>query len=176
MGTLLDPRERILHLVKRYPGLHVRDLARRSAISEALAAYHLTQLATEGHLELVEDGVYRRYYIRGTAVGPQDKEWMSVLRRPAALQIALFVLENGSASHSQLTDELQLAKSTVSYHLTNLMMANFIRRNAPGEGFVLVDPARVAKLLARWAPTPDLTDKFSDLWGRFYRTRTKKRS
>lgn len=164
-------RRALLALVGRYPGLHVRELARQASMSEALALYHLDQLVDQELVEAVEDGNYRRFYPRqGVAPLEEDRELMAWLRRRVPLQIALLLLEKTSATHQQLTDSLGLAKSTVSYHLSALEKAGFVRRDDV-DAFVLQNPRKVARLLTRWEPPQDVTSRFGALWQRFYARR-----
>jgi predicted transcriptional regulator len=172
MAENVPPRQRLLQLIEQYPGLHTRELARRVRMSEALAAYHLNALVSEQVVEVTEDGMFRRHYLRGQRVTQDDRVWMALLRRPVALHITLYILQNGSATHMAITEELGLAKSTMSYHLSALVQAGFLRREQ--DQFVLEDRERVERILNRWAPTPDLADRFADVFGRFYRRGRKK--
>ena len=166
-------RRAILSLVERYPGLHVRELARQASTSEALALYHLDQLVEAELVEAIEDGNYRRFYPRkGGAPLEEDRELMAWLRRRVPLQIALLLLERGSASHQQLTEALGLAKSTVSYHLAALEKSGFLQRDAH-DLFTLQNPRKVARLLTRWEPPQDSVSRFGALWDRFYGRRRK---
>src|ERR1051325_9835396 len=98
------PRERLTQLIAQYPGLHVREIARRARMSEALAAYHLNLLVQDKRIEVAEDGMFRRFYVPGQRVPSDDREWMALLRRPVALHIALHLLTKGPATHTELTE------------------------------------------------------------------------
>lgn len=166
------PRRALLALVERYPGLHVRELARQAQTSEALALYHLDQLVSAELIEAADDGNYRRFYpAKGGAPSDEDRAMMATLRRRVPLQIALFLLEKGTSSHQGLTDELGLAKSTVSYHVSALEGASFLLRDPKTHELQLADARSVSRLLTRWAPPRDATSRFSELWQRFYARR-----
>ena len=163
------PRREILALVERYPGLHVRELARQADASEALTLYHLEHLLAAELVAAVDDGNYRRFYpAKGGAPSDADRTVMATLRRRVPLQIAVFLLEKTSASHQDLTNQLGLAKSTVSYHLSALEREGFLRRDVKTDAFHLEDPRTVARLLTRWEPPRDAVSRFSELWERFY--------
>jgi predicted transcriptional regulator len=165
-------RRAILALVERYPGLHVRELARQASMSEALALYHLDQLAESEFIEAIDDGNYRRFYPRKGAPVEEDRELMGWLRRRVPLQIALLLLERPALTHQELTEALQLAKSTVSYHVTTLEGARFLERG-PNDLIMLQNPRKVTRLLTRWEPPEDAVSRFGALWSRFYARRKK---
>lgn len=165
----LETRRALLELVERYPGLHVRELARQAKMSEALASYHLQHLVDADLVEAVEDRRFLRFYSRKTQVpAEENRDLMALLRRRVPLQVALVLLERGSASYQEITRELDLAKSTVSYHLATLQAAGLVRRAGPEDAFVLADPRRVMRLLLRWQPPKDTVSRFGELWSRFY--------
>jgi predicted transcriptional regulator len=141
-------------------------------MSEALALYHLDQLVQAELIEAIEDGNYRRFYPLKGAPVEEDRDLMGWLRRRVPLQIALILLERPTLSHQELTEALQLAKSTVSYHVTILERAGFLQRG-PNDSIALQNPRKVARLLTRWEPPQDAVSRFGALWSRFYARRKK---
>lgn len=163
-----DVKKRLMRLVERYPGLHLGELAREADVSKALAGYHLDALEEEGHLESRTEEGYRRFYPL-EAPGPDDeeRELLTVLRRPIPLEVTVYLIEEGPASHSEITDQVDLAKSTVTYHLGNMQDAGVVKRR-DDDRFELTDRRRIERLLIRWEPPTGLVDRFADLWRRFY--------
>lgn len=165
----LPTRRRLLELVERYPGLHVRELARQAGMSEALALYHLQKLLEAELVKVETDQNYRRFYsTEGQGPTEEERELMAFLRREVPLQIVLHLLERQSASNQDLSDILGLAKSTVSYHLGGLQAVGLVTRVPEGEAYTLADSRRVARLLLRYQPPKDVASRFGDLWTRFY--------
>ncbi len=166
----LGIRKRLVHMVEEFPGLHLREIARQAEMSEALALYHLDQLEENGVVESRTEEQFRRFFPADTpSIEEEDRDLMALLRQRVPLQIALYLLDVGSATHGQVTDQLQLAKSTVSYHLEKLGKADFVTQEQGR--FRLREPRRVERLLLRWEPPRSLTDRFTTLWTRFYRGR-----
>lgn len=163
-----DVKKRLVRLVERYPGLHLRELAREADVSEALAGYHLDRLEEEDLIESRTEEGFRRFYPL-EAPGPDEaeREVLAVLRRQTPLEIVVYLIEQAPASHTEITEQVGLAKSTISYHLSNLREAGLVERR-DDDRFELVDPRRIERLLLRWEPPTDLTDKFAELWHRFY--------
>lgn len=166
----LGIRKRLVQLVEQFPGLHLREIARQAEMSEALALYHLDQLEEGGVVESRTEEQFRRFFpVEAPSIEERDRDLMALLRQRVPLQIALYLLAEGEATHGDITDQLELAKSTVSYHLDKLGKADFVTQEAGR--FRLREPRRVERLLLRWEPPRSLTDRFTTLWTRFYRGR-----
>jgi predicted transcriptional regulator len=163
------PRERTFALLREYPGLHVREVARRANLSEALALYHLDALVALGLLESRSDSGFRRFYpVKGPAPSDADKPLLALLRQPAPLSICLLLLEVPQASHQEITESLGLAKSTVSYHLAKLRDAGVIVVGENGRGLKIADRARVRRVVLRWKPVGQMAARFERIWTALY--------
>jgi predicted transcriptional regulator len=162
-------RRKILELIERFPGLHLRDLARRADLSEALAGYHLEALEREGFVQSRFDAFYRRFFAVKVA-GPStaDQQLLAQLRQRVTADLAIHLLEQSPATQTALTKKLGLAKSTVSYHISKLEASGLVVV-AP-EGIRLKEPERVRRILLTWRPPADVTERFSEMWRRLYRS------
>ena len=171
--TDVEMRRRILDLVHRYPGLHLRELQRRAQTSVMLVEYHLNVLERLDLVTSSDEGGYRRFFpARGARVplGKQEKTWLGMLRQPVPLGIALYLLEHEHAQHKDLTDVVPVTKSTLTYHLKNMEAAGLLVRHPPGTGreLRLADPARVLALLRAYEPTPDLVAAYGEMWDEIF--------
>jgi predicted transcriptional regulator len=167
-----EVRQRVYDVVRRYPGIHLREIERQSGVSAPLAQYHLRKLVDEGFVEMHEQGGYARHFptAKGKAarVTPEDVPLVGVLREEVPLHIVLLLLDRGPLTHTALVAELGIAKSTVSYHLAKLAEAGVVAR-APGEHALrLADRERMYRLLLAYRPTPSLLDAFAGLWDDLY--------
>lgn len=165
-------RKRVYDAVRRYPGIHLREIERQTKVSAPLAQYHLRKLADEAFVEAREQGGYTRFYPtekgKSARVVEADLPALALLREEVPLHIALLLLDLGPLAHGDLTEKAGVAKSTLSYHLAKLAEAGLVER-APGTAAVrLVDRERVYRLLLAYNPTPDLTDRFASLWEDLY--------
>lgn len=170
MAREVETRRRILRLIRSYPGLHLRELAREAGLSEQLVSYHVDHLEDQELVESRVDEVYRRFYATEVPA-PQgdDRRVVEVLRQAVPLQIVLHLLERAPLPSSVLVKELGLAKSTVSYHVKRLTETGIVERRP--DGLHVSEPERVSDLLVRWQPPRSLTDRFMRLWSGFYRRR-----
>ncbi len=163
-----DPRDRLYRLIGAYPGLHLRELARQASISEALAGYHMRHFVSEGLIEGVEDGNYLRLFAtQGRRPRDPDQQTIAVLRQRIPLQIVLLLLERKAATHGEIASELDLAKSTASYHLAKLVEHGVVA-DAAGRAFAVRDRTHIMRLLDTWRPTSALSENFEATWAGLY--------
>lgn len=156
-------RDRILALVRRYPGLHLREVARQLDTSVALVEYHVPALLDEGLLERLEsEGTHRLF----PAHEGFPRQALAAIRDAKRLHIVLCLMEHGAMRHTTLVEKTGYGKSTLSFHLKRLMAAGVVRKK--DTEYDLVDAAVTRRLLDRHRPTPDLTDRFGRIWGDLY--------
>lgn len=167
-----EVRKRVYDAVRRYPGIHVRGLERNLGISAPLAQYHLRRLEEAGFLESHDQGGYSRYYPtskgKSARVTKEDLPLVGVLREEVPLHVALLLLDHGPMTHTELVEQLGIAKSTVSYHLAKLAELGLVEREAKSQRVRLAQRDRVYRLLLAYDPTPDLRDAFAKLWEDLY--------
>jgi len=167
----LESRRRAYELVAAAPGLHLRELARQLELDVRTVEYHLRQLEKHGLVAPLEEGGFRRFFPRtadgrrAEVVDARDKPTLGLLRRPVPLYVSLVLLARDVATHGDLARDAGVSPSTLSYHLERMESAGILGRR--GLGYVLREPERVARLLYAHRPTPDLIDRFLDLWEDF---------
>ncbi len=165
-------RLQVHEAVRRYPGIHLREIERQTGVSAPLAQYHLRKLVEEGFVDVHEQGGYARHYPtdkgKSASVTPRDLPLVGLLREEVPLHVVLLLLDRGPMTHTELVAELGVAKSTVSYHLAKLAEADVIERAGAEGKLRLKDRERVYRLLLAYRPTPTLVDAFADLWEDLY--------
>lgn len=172
MGKAAEPdvRQRVHDAVRRYPGIHLREIERQTGISAPLAQYHLRKLVDEREVESREQGSYLRFYpsTKGRRLPERDRGVVGLLREEVPLHVVLLLLDKGPMTHTQLVEGLGVAKSTVSYHLHKLAEAGVVERRSKDTRIHLSDRERVYRLVDVNPPTPDLIDRFGRLWEDLY--------
>lgn len=172
-GTDVEMRRRILSLVNKYPGLHLRELQRRASTSAMLVEYHLNVLERVGLVTSQDEGGYRRFFPAKDAklpLGKTEKVWLGQLRQPVPLGIALHLVETPLAAHKDLADVVPVTKSTLTYHLKGMEASGLVVREPPGTGraFRLADAAKVLALLRAYRPTPDMVAAYGEMWDQIF--------
>ncbi len=161
----VEKRREIYNVVEDYPGLHMREIQRRADLSMNLVRYHLSQLKRYDIVEEVEEDEYKRYYPKKgeKTVDFEDKRYLALLREEIPLSIVLYLLNTGEpASHGEIKEELDLAGSTLSYHLKKMLKKGLIEKKE--KKYWLSDPEEISNLLVTYEPPKDVIDEFIDLW------------
>lgn len=147
-----ETRRRLYHLIEDEPGLHMRELERRSAIPLSTLRHHLRYLEEHRLIDLVEDKNVTRYF---ATVLPEaaDRKTIAALRQEALRRVVLFVLaQGGAASYSDLQAHVGAPPSTLAVYLAQLVDRGLLERRSVGRGsrYVSRDPERTIRLLHRY--------------------------
>lgn len=164
----MELRSTLFGLIARYPGLHLRELARQANTSEALTGYHVRHFLEAGTVEGVTDGYYLRLFPVGGRMPERDKLDLAVLRRKVPLEIVRFILERQEATHGELAAHLGIPKSTVSYHLRQLTDRKLLVQGKDSAAWRLENRQRMVRLLAKWTPPARSARNFEATWSSLY--------
>jgi predicted transcriptional regulator len=163
----LDSRRAIYQRIADTPGIHFRALLEDLEYAQGTLQYQLRWLADEGLVEVSDDGKYTRYY-PAADFDEADREVMNALRREYSRRILGHLLVDGPLSTSDLSDRLEKADSTVSWHLSNLSEADLVTKERDGRRVVydVTDPDRVRYLYTvhRQSFTDRILDRLLGLW------------
>lgn len=157
-------RTRIDSYVQDNPGIHFNALVRELDLAAGQTQYHVRRLLRAGELE--QAALYGRthYY------PPEYDEWergaIALLRRETARAIVLGALDRDEPRPASLADELDLARSTLEWHLSNLVEQGVVEKRYDDRGRVTLTvprPAATERLLDAVAPstTDRLVDRFT---------------
>ncbi|MEF8832979.1 MAG: ArsR family transcriptional regulator [Candidatus Thermoplasmatota archaeon] len=161
----VENRKKIYQLIEEFPGLHMREIKRRTDLSMNLVRYHLEQLKKYEVVEEVEEDEYKRYYPKEgeRRVDFEDKRYLALLREEIPLSIVVYLLSEGEpVSHGDIKEELGMAASTLSYHLKKMRKKGLIEKE--GREYWLTEPGEISNLLVKYEPPKDVVDEFIDLW------------
>ena len=90
----LGTRKRIYNFILEYPGLHLREISRRTNIPFSGLKYHLDFLEKQGLVIKKANRRYLRYYV-SKKVSEKDKEILNLLRQDIPCRIILLLLTPG---------------------------------------------------------------------------------
>lgn len=147
-----ETRRRLYHLIEDEPGLHMRELERRSGIPLSTLRHHLRYLHEHRLVDQVEDKNVTRYFAH---VMPEeaDRRTVSALRQEALRRVLLFVLsEGGVASYQSIQAHVGAPASTLAVYLAHLVDRGILERRTAGREsrYVVVDGERTIRLLHRY--------------------------
>ncbi|MHB8634428.1 MAG: ArsR family transcriptional regulator [Thermoplasmatota archaeon] len=164
----LEIRRRLLGLVRAYPGIHLREIARQLETSIALVQYHATLLAGNGLVREERGEHHVRLYGVAADADSRDHELVGLFRSRWPLRITLFLLDQDMpVQHKRIADALHVGKSKLSFHLRKLERAGVVERTANGM-FAPVERKRLLRVLLEHKPVPALHEEVADLWLSLY--------
>ena len=160
----LETRRKIYNLIVKNPGLHALRIAELLNISSQLADYHLLYLERNDIVQAVKEAGYRRYYLKGV-IGSENRRTLSLLRQEVPLRIILYLLKNKTGQHKEINKEIDIAASTLSYHLKKLVKYNVLDFSYTGDEklYFIKNRKEIIQLILEYKPHT-LIEKFRDLW------------
>ncbi len=172
-GHLSLNAQRLLQLVKRTPGIHIREAQRRAGLGLGDTVYQLGKLSSLGLIDSTKKGKYRRYYLTDTSA--YDRKVFSAFLVPSRRRILLFLLANQASSLSKLTSGLKLSKSTVNWHIRILQLDGIViakRTETDTAEYQVADPKKVTKLItkSRLSTIDKLSQGYLESWDLLDRT------
>jgi len=163
----VDDRRRLYGIVKNYPGIHFREVERKSRLSTGSVQYHLNFLVKQNLIKLEKENNSARYFPKDFL--PENKKIMAYLRSKSTKNIILFILTNNDCNHEQIVRFVNLSPSTVSWHLKKLEESDIIRFIKKGRKTfynILIDKDEIMKLLITYQESflDTMVDNIVDMW------------
>ena len=159
-----ETRARVRRHVRDTPGVHFNRVSRDLDIATGQAQYHLRRLVRDGEVAVERIGGRAHYF--DPAFDPWERRAVAFLRRETAREILVRLHAEGATRPAALAEELDLARSTVSWHVSNLVESGIVEKSADRPMRVsLARPERTAALLDEVSTS--LPDRIVD---RFVRT------
>ena len=162
----LSPRDRIYSSIGNNPGIHFREVQRRTGIATGALQYHIDYLKKKNLIREQKEGKFSRFYAIG---GEQvDSSLMNLLRQDSVRKIVLFLLKRRRATLPSISKEVHLSNSTTSFHLQKLLLAQIVsQKTTQGKVFFSIknkDPIIEVLLSYKTSFLDSLVDNFIDLW------------
>ncbi|WP_123624468.1 winged helix-turn-helix transcriptional regulator [Halorubrum sp. CSM-61] len=156
-----DTRARVRRHVSDTPGVHFNRVGRDLDIATGQAQYHLRRLVRDGEVAVERIGGRAHYF--DPAFDPWERRALAFLRRETAREILVRLHADGPTRPRALAEELDLARSTVSWHVSNLAESGIVEKSDDRPmRLSLARPERTAALLDEVsASLPDrIVDRF----------------
>lgn len=163
----LESRQKIYDLIQSSPGLHFREIQRRTGLATGSLQYHLEYLEKKHLIRQVKEKKFSRFYLVREPFY-EEKE-MGALRQESSRKIMLFLLQKKrGASNKQISKAIELSPSTTSWHLENLFAKGLLAKKRRGKKIIysLVDPQKAAEVLVSYRKSffDEMVDNFATVW------------
>lgn len=164
----LESRRRIYSIIAKNPGLHFRELQRRTSIAIGALQYH-TDFLKKSHLIRAEkDGKFVRFFPIREKQLEENNKLLPLLRHDSLRKIIIFLLTKKTATNKLISQKTGMAPSTVSWHLNSLLTQNIVVKKTRGRKslFSLVDKDQIANILIHHKKSflDELVDNFVEVW------------
>lgn len=164
----LETRRKLFEVIQRYPGLHMRELARQTEMPVSNLKYHLDYLEKRELVSMATEGDLKRYYVADKKLGATAKRILGILRNEAFRGVIVFIMLNPEAGYSDIKKHFDLKPSKLSYYLKRLMDKGVIERITSGRQtrYKILEPDLVASVLVTYRPTflDSLVETFAEKW------------
>ena len=159
-----DTRARIADHVAANPGVHFSELVRALDLAPGQVQYHLRQLRDE---EVVAEDRYGRTHYYPPDCDAFERRAIAVLRRETAADVVATLLRRGPSSPGSVAEDVDIARSTLEFHLDRLTDLGIVAKRRDERGrvtLVLERPEETAAILR--TVDPSLPDRLVDRFGR----------
>ncbi|RJT03159.1 helix-turn-helix domain-containing protein [Halococcus sp. IIIV-5B] len=159
-------RRRVARCVRATPGIHFNELVRTLDLAPGQVQYHLKRLiATDS---VVDEQRYGRTHYFTPEVDDWERGALSLVRRETAGDVVAALHDRGPMSPGALADVLDVARSTLEWHLDHLAEQDVVRKDRDERNrvtLVLTRPDETAALLRTVQPSTAsrMVDRFTRL-------------
>lgn len=167
-ALVLDTRRKIYKTIEASPGLHFREIQRRTGMAIGSLQYHIEQLENKNLIRAEKETKFIRYYAVRQNI-TVDKKLISLLRQDSVRKIIIFLLENKAVNNQKLSKAIGLSPSTTSWHMEKLLYAGVVEKRKRGRKtfFKISNPDELAVILVGYRKSflDVLVDNFAEVWG-----------
>jgi predicted transcriptional regulator len=158
-------RAEIESFVADNPGVHFSELRRRLELATGQVQYHLRRLCRADRLHREEHYGRTHYY------PPECQQWeraaLATLRRETARDVVVYLVETGPSAPATVADDLDIARSTLEFHLDRLTDHDLVAKRRDDAGTVtLAVPAPDDTVAVLREVDPTVADRLVDRFTR----------
>ncbi|WAI01402.1 winged helix-turn-helix transcriptional regulator [Methanogenium organophilum] len=128
-----EKKEAIYDLIKMNPGMHFRELQRKTGLKKGTFEYHIKNMEHEGQVKAVQNNRKVHYFINNSTYSPEEMKIISVMNNESLKNILLEASTKPLITNKEIAENLELSKSSVSEKLNYLNDIGIL--NAKKEGW-----------------------------------------
>lgn len=137
---MVETRTRIADAVRSTPGIHFNGLVRSLDLATGQVQYHLKRLLAEE--SVVKTELYGRTHYYPDTYDEWERRTLALLRRETTRDVVAVLFEMGSARPNELAETLDLARSTLEWHLDHLIEQDVAVKRYTSRNHVSIELAR----------------------------------
>lgn len=140
-----NTRTRIADTVQAKPGIHFNGIVRTCDLATGQVQYHLERLLSEDRLTKAD--LYGRSHYFPNEYDAWERSALSLMRRETTREVAAVILESGPIRPNELVEELDLARSTLEWHLNHLVEQDVVEKRYTTAAPVVLEVSRPEDLI-----------------------------
>ena len=164
----LESRKKIYEIIRHNPGLHYRELERKSGFMSGTIEYHLNYLENEDLIIGISESGYTRYFIKDARLTSHEKRIISFLRQELPRGIILYLIQHDEVHQGEIAKHFSVTPVSISYHLKRLEKNEIVTGKKIGRKkfYSVIEPDKVVVLLIifRQSFVDVLVDSFLQFW------------
>lgn len=166
MALELSTREDILKTIVGFPGLHFRELKRRTGLAVGTLRYHL-DVMQEAQL-IIEEKQDEKSRLYPPDLSQQDRRILGLLRQRNLRRTIVHLIDNPGATNKEICRQLEVSPSTQSWYLDKLKRSEVVEFEVEGRNhrYYVQRQPQILRLLKRFKGsfTDTVIDNFIELW------------
>lgn len=166
-SIILTPRDKIYSEIVKSPGLHFREIQRRTNLATGALQYHIDYLKKKNFIFDKKEGKFSRFYSNQES-NQVDSNLMNLLRQDQVRKIVLILLQKRRVSLVTLKKETSMSLSTLNFHLSKLLLSRIVeQKKINGKDYFLIkNKLPIIELLYSYREgfLDSLVDNFLELW------------
>jgi len=143
-------QKRIINYVLMKPGCTPSEISRNLKISLGSIRYQIRTLKSEEELTFKKEGKFTRVFQNSNVFTSNDKTIISHLKGSTRKQILLNILENPEITNQEISEKLNLDKSTTHWHIKKLREDEIISSEVEGKFTKYIVNPDVESELLKW--------------------------
>ncbi|MEM4261708.1 MAG: winged helix-turn-helix transcriptional regulator [Candidatus Diapherotrites archaeon] len=163
----LEIRRKIYETIKENPGLHFRELQRRTGIATGALQYHLDYFVKRHLVKTEREKKFLRYYLVREKF--DETKLMSFLRQDKIRKVLLFLSKRRYSTLEKIVSGTGLNETTVQNYIHSLIKDNVLEEKAYSGKVVysIKEKEKIAELLRSYRKSflDALVDEFVEMWG-----------
>lgn len=161
----LEVRRNIYQTILKNPGLHLRELQRRTGIATGMLTYHLDVLERTGLIRSEAKEKRKCYFPH--AFSYSQSSLIMFMRESVPRKILILLLEN-PRNFAEIVEKTNKSKSVISTHISRMIKAGIIgiRKQGNETLYLLREPEKVKETFVTYRESfyDDALDRFIELY------------
>ena len=147
-GSLRDFIEQI---ISENPGIHFREIQRKSGAAVGQVEYHIYQLERMEKISIRKDGKLKRYFLLNNT-GFNERKIIYFLRNRLSREIIFYLLENGNAEFSVFLSGRKSKQENVRQIISDMLDQGVLHSESKSSSsyLFLADPDNMKIILKKF--------------------------